>query len=38
MLLFNSIANTIRFIEFIEARTPPKKAEPSADLDYEIPF
>jgi hypothetical protein len=38
MLLFNAVANTIRFIEFIEARTPLKKAVPALDLDDEIPF
>ena len=36
MLLFNSVANTIRFVEFIESRTPPKKAEGTADLGGEI--
>ncbi len=38
MLLFNAVANTIRFIEFIEAKTQPKKVEQFADLDDEIPF
>jgi hypothetical protein len=37
MLLFSNIASTIRFIEFIEAPVPVKKAEAKADLD-EIPF
>jgi hypothetical protein len=38
MLLFNNVANTIRFIEFIEAKVPVKKAEAEFDLDDEIPF
>jgi hypothetical protein len=38
MLLFNNVANTIRFIEFIEVRQPAKKAEPAHDFDDDIPF
>ena len=38
MLLFNAVANTIRFIEFLEAKMPMKKAQPAPDLDDEIPF
>lgn len=37
MLLFNAVANTIRFIELIEAKTSQRK-EPALDLDDEIPF
>jgi hypothetical protein len=39
LLIFNAVANTIRFIEFIEARTPAQQAVASDDdLDGEIPF
>lgn len=39
LLLFNAVANTIRFIEFLEARTPKKQpATASDELDGEIPF
>lgn len=38
MLLFNAVANTIRFVEFIEAKTPMKKLDPPLDLDDEFPF
>jgi len=38
MLLFNAVANTIRFIEFIETKRPAKKPEPAFDLDAEITF
>lgn len=37
MLLFNHVANTIRFVEFIEARTPAQPIQQDA-LDEEIPF
>jgi hypothetical protein len=38
MLPFNAVANTIRFIEFLEAEVPVKKTEATSDLDDEIPF
>ena len=38
LLLFNAVANTIRFIEFLEARIPEKPATASDALDEEIPF
>jgi Abortive infection C-terminus len=38
MLPFNAVANTIRFIEFLEAEVPVKKTEATSDLDEEIPF
>lgn len=37
-LLFNNVSNTVRFIEFVEAKTPEKPTKPDFDLDYEIPF
>lgn len=38
LLLFNAVANTIRFIEFLEGRAAEKPAAASDDLDEEIPF
>lgn len=38
MLLFNAVANTIRFVETIEGRASLKKAEVTLDLDDEMPF
>ena len=38
VLLFNAVANAIRFIEFIEAKTPLKKAVPALDPDDDVPF
>ena len=38
LLLFNNIANTIRFVEFLETGTPKKTAPHSDDLDAEMPF
>lgn len=37
MLLFNTVANTIRFVEFLEAKTPVRTAS-QEDLDDGIPF
>ena len=37
LLLFNNVANTIRFVEFLEARTPVRTSI-KGDLDDEIPF
>lgn len=38
LLLFNAVANTIRFIEFLEAHADQKPVAAGDDLDEEIPF